>query len=215
MSLVDAVADEDEDCVASLLQGNGKLDVNIESDGWSPLLWAAKRGNAQIMAMLLQAGAFIGATDAGGSTALHKCATNGSIECTQLLLEAGASASVRDKMQQTALDVAGIMGQDGIAQLLRKAGARNAKLGITATANDADVQWLASQSKSHRHFAEHKSAGEAEAEGEAVASTKTEAEAVSCTETRGDPGNRRDARESISAAASGDNDAGACAEMQQ
>ena len=52
-SLVDAVADEDEDRVASLLDGDGKLDVNIESDGWSPLLWAAKRGNAQIMDMTI------------------------------------------------------------------------------------------------------------------------------------------------------------------
>ena len=182
-SLVDAVADEDEERVASLLDGEGKLDVNIESDGWSPLLWAAKRGNAQIMDMLLKAGAFIGATDEGGSTALHKCATNGSIECARLLLDAGASVAVRDKMQQTALDVAGIMGRTECEQLLRQAGARNAKLGVTAKTSDADERWLASQSTSKKRNPEHKSPGETEAaDGEVIASMKAKATEVAAAE---------------------------------
>ena len=213
-SLVDAVADEDEDRVASLLDGDGKLDVNIESDGWSPLLWAAKRGNAQIMDMLLKAGAFIGATDEGGSTALHKCATNGSIECTRLLLDAGASASVRDKMQQTALDVAGIMGRTECEQLLRQAGARNAKLGITADTSDADERWLASQNTSTKGNPEYKSAGEAGAGGKAIPSVKAEANEVAAAQDDRDM--RDDAiADSTLGAASMSGDAGTTYAKQQ
>ena len=85
MSLVDPVADEDLERVSTLLEGDGKLSVNVEeSDGWSPLLWAAKRGNAAIMRVLIDAGAFVGAADAGGATALHKCAANGNTECLRM-----------------------------------------------------------------------------------------------------------------------------------
>lgn len=56
----------------------------------TPLMVAARRGYAECVKALLEAGAWIGAEDQQGFSALRHAAEGGSAECAALLMEAGA-----------------------------------------------------------------------------------------------------------------------------
>ena len=60
-----------EALVAALHGAGGGLEAPPAPDSRSPLLWAADAGRAEVVGLLLRLGARVGATDAGGFTALQ------------------------------------------------------------------------------------------------------------------------------------------------
>jgi hypothetical protein len=94
--------------------------------GWSPLLWAAKSGNHEIVGLLIAAKAELGSVDPQGNTALHKSAQMGSVRCVGMLLEAGADTAHCNFHRQTPLDVATLFDQQDCVQRLSDAGAKTA-----------------------------------------------------------------------------------------
>lgn len=75
--------------------------------GIPPVVLAAMGGNAEIVSLLLDAGAVIDGTGRDGSTPLHGAAFMGHDNVVRLLLDRGADAGVRNKAGRTALDALG------------------------------------------------------------------------------------------------------------
>jgi len=65
-------------------------DAKVEAGKYTPLHAAAWRGHHQVAAVLLAAGADVGAKDSDGHTPLHKAAWNGHLSTVTALLAAGA-----------------------------------------------------------------------------------------------------------------------------
>jgi peptidoglycan/LPS O-acetylase OafA/YrhL len=79
-----------------------------DTTGITPLTLAAMGGDGEIVAMLLEAGADLDATDRDGSTALHAAAFMGQADIVRLLLDRGANAAARNsagKIPRDALSV--------------------------------------------------------------------------------------------------------------
>ena len=85
------------------LGGASLVDARVPASGKSLLAWAAERGYASVVALLIKLGASTSGEDAFGRTALHLCAKQGQARCVRLLLEAGADARARDHLGQTPL----------------------------------------------------------------------------------------------------------------
>ena len=93
--VADAAMRGNRDAVRTLLQQGA--DVNAaQGDGMSALHWAADRGDAELTAMLVYAGANPGAvTRIGQYTPLHLAARSGNVEAVKTLLGAGAAVDAR------------------------------------------------------------------------------------------------------------------------
>ena len=100
-------------------------DVNLY--GWSPLIYAAYNGHAQIVDYLLRRGARIDATTENGSSALFFAARFGHIEVVELLLKNKADPMIANENGDTAVDWALKSENTDIADLLRAAGGRSGK----------------------------------------------------------------------------------------
>lgn len=84
-----------------------------------PLHAAIALGNTtQTIALLLEAGADVNATQAGGFSPLHQAAAAGKREITELLLKNGARADVRCDQGKLAADYARERGHAALAELL-------------------------------------------------------------------------------------------------
>ncbi len=93
--VADAAMRGNRDAVRSQLQQGA--DVNAaQGDGMSALHWAADRGDAELTAMLVYAGANPGAvTRIGQYTPLHLASRSGNVEAVKTLLGAGAAVDAR------------------------------------------------------------------------------------------------------------------------
>jgi ankyrin repeat protein/uncharacterized protein YdaT len=96
----------------------------IEVDSHTPLILASQNGHAEIVKLLLNAGAKVKAKGKNNATALHVSSANGHIEIVKLLLDAGAKLNSETKNGTTALSVALQNGHTEIAKLLLDAGAK-------------------------------------------------------------------------------------------
>ena len=131
--LIDAAKEGNVATVRALLAGGFKPDVRDEDvsklELWSvadftPLIWAATRGHAEVCRVLLAAGAAVDAQDRGGWRALDWCAWYGHEDALRVLLDAGAAANYRNVSSgETALHSAAINGSIGCARLLVERGA--------------------------------------------------------------------------------------------
>eukprot|EP00960_Hanusia_phi_P047346 758354-Hanusia_phi.AAC.1 len=79
--------------------------------GESPILTAAKKGQADVIALLKIAGFDVNATSADGETALHICATQGNNYCLQALLKENANVNKKDRKGETCAHCASREGQ--------------------------------------------------------------------------------------------------------
>ena len=88
--------------------------------GRSPLHFAVETGNAEIVSLLIKAGASVFTTDSNGATPLHVATQYGQKTLAQILIKImGARAHIRDKNGTTPLHIAARQGhRDLTAQLL-------------------------------------------------------------------------------------------------
>jgi ankyrin repeat protein len=82
----------------------------------------ASRGDAEIVKMLLEAGADVNARQHGGFVPLHSAAANGNAPVVELLLLHGALADAKTDGGKTPADLATERGHQGLAAKLTKAG---------------------------------------------------------------------------------------------
>jgi ankyrin repeat protein len=82
----------------------------------------ASRGDAEIVKMLLEAGADANARQHGGFVPLHSAAANGNAPVVELLLLHGALADAKTDGGKTPADLATERGHQDLAEKLRKAG---------------------------------------------------------------------------------------------
>lgn len=88
-----------------------------------PLHAAAAGNSAEIVAVLIDAGAYVDARQAGGFTALHSAAQNGNLDMARLLLANRADPNATTDDNKTALILAQEAGHEPIVELLRQHGA--------------------------------------------------------------------------------------------
>ncbi|MFZ3136593.1 MAG: ankyrin repeat domain-containing protein [Thermodesulfovibrionales bacterium] len=113
------------------LFSNG-IDVNKKVDGISPLIYAAMRGQKEIVEFLISKGADVNVKDnivevpggfSGGRTTLHYAVLWGHKEIVGLLMSKGADVSARSVQNETPLMLAIQEGHKEIAELLILKGA--------------------------------------------------------------------------------------------
>ena len=122
LQLVEAAKQGDVPAIASLLKKH--VDVNAsESDGASPLQWAAHRNHPAAAALLIRAGAKATAANSFGITPLSEAAANGNAEIIQLLLNAGADANALSAQGEPTLLTAARAGNPEAVRVLLKHGA--------------------------------------------------------------------------------------------
>ena len=73
------------------------------SQGATPLITAAERGNIPLLTLLLKHGARIDAADRDGNTALHEASFHGHVQCVEALLAAGAHPLLQNALAFTPL----------------------------------------------------------------------------------------------------------------
>jgi len=95
-----------------------------DSDGGTPLHWAARHADRHFAKLAIRAGADVNRRDDEGQTPLHWAAQPRREETMEILIEAGADLSVRDKQGRTPLMLAVERGYMNIAGFLRQHGAR-------------------------------------------------------------------------------------------
>jgi len=99
-------------------------DVNAaDDDGWTPLIYAAYRGNTDITILLLKYRTNINAVDKYGNTALMTVCWRGNTDMVKLLLRYGADINIVSNDGNTALINACRKGYTDIARLLIEHGA--------------------------------------------------------------------------------------------
>lgn len=112
-----------------------KSHENLGYSNGTPLLSAASQGHAPIVKILLDAGAYINASDSRNYTALHKAVQNHRGVIVDVLLERKATIDSRTKFGYTALMLAAKGSQYEIIRALVKHGANihlTNKFGLTA-----------------------------------------------------------------------------------
>ena len=121
-----------------------------DSAGWTPLICAARHGNAGATALLIEAGVDVDQRMDGGQSALYLACLHGHAKCVELLLGAGASVDLAAYHGVTAMYIACCSGRIQLAQLLSSYGADRTFLdGYTAErlcatyGHHALAEWLA------------------------------------------------------------------------
>jgi len=134
--VADAAMNGDKEGVRTLVKQ--AVDVNAaQGDGMTALHWAAKKGDLEVVQMLIYAGANVkAATRLGGYTPLFMAAEGGYATVIDALLKAGADAKVTAVTGITPLMMAAMSGDpDSVKRLLdggADANARESERGQTA-----------------------------------------------------------------------------------
>lgn len=130
---IDHVKEGNLDEILSLFGGSLGIDsaenrlelINLlnerDESGLAAIHWAADRGHANILDLLLTHGADVNLVDDDcGQTALHYAVSCGHIESIKVLLKHGADQSIRDSDEMTCLDMATDANDEDVLEILRK-----------------------------------------------------------------------------------------------
>ena len=151
-ALLDAVRADDRAAVERLLK-QGVNPNERESDGTTPLAWAAMRANTGVAAILLKAGADPNLANELGIVPLGIAVANASVDMAKLLLTNRASANAARENGETPLMTAAHLGRVDMMKLLLVHGAkvneRDRKFGQTA------LMWAAGQPEAVRLLLEY------------------------------------------------------------
>lgn len=117
-ALIKAAKKGNSDKIKRLIKAGASATAK-NKEGWSPLHFAADRGNTDICKLLMEeyaraggsARKLINAKNNFGRTPLHYAATNVDTRTCELLLENGAEITARDKFGNTPLDMAILSGR--------------------------------------------------------------------------------------------------------
>ncbi len=115
---------DDAEIARLLIEAGADLDAKTRLGDLTPLLLAAKNGNAALIEILLEAGGNANDADANGTTPLMYSAASGNTDAVKLLLEGGAEANATDSTNgQTALMFAAAQGRREVVRILAAGGA--------------------------------------------------------------------------------------------
>ncbi|CAI7623075.1 unnamed protein product [Penicillium pancosmium] len=121
-----------DEALVNLLLSTETVDLNPQdTQGWTPLRWAAAYGQLNIVEMLLRAGAEVDARDKDGWTALRWAAHQGHKTIVKLLIRHEASIETSSGDQWTLLRWAAREGRENIIKLL-------VEMRVDLNATDAD-----------------------------------------------------------------------------
>ena len=109
--------------VESLLKAGAVVDAT-DSEGYTSLIRASERGDADIVELLLKRNARPNAQTRQGASALMLAARRGNAEIVRLLLDKKADPNLADFTGRTAMAYARQAGRASIEPMLRKAGGR-------------------------------------------------------------------------------------------
>ncbi|EKX52968.1 hypothetical protein GUITHDRAFT_64811 [Guillardia theta CCMP2712] len=91
-----------------------------DSDGWTPIFWAAVNDRSSAIDALCERGANVSAVDKNGATALHWAAVNGSSNAIHNLLKRGLKVTAKDKQGRTPVQLAWEYGQEISHEVMRR-----------------------------------------------------------------------------------------------
>eukprot|EP00435_Cladocopium_sp_Y103_P013227 s989_g3.t1 len=120
---VSACAQNEVERVAEMLQRPQNPNAR-DGDGWPALHFAAERGNASCVELLLEARAHLEIRAVDSSSALHCAAFNGQSKVLKLLLDARADKNSELREGSTALHLAADKNHSPVVRLLLDAGAQ-------------------------------------------------------------------------------------------
>ncbi len=101
--------------------------AQVDTPNWSPLMYAAFNGHADVVEYLLGRGASIDAQAKNGFTPLIAASRNGSQKTVALLLKRGAKPNLLTQTNETAMDWALKNNNTDAANMLRKVGGLSGK----------------------------------------------------------------------------------------
>jgi len=107
--------------IARKLRARG---AQVETPGWTPLIYAATGGHDEMVRYLLAEGANINATSPNGTTALMMAVREEKFSTAELLIARGANVNMRNEQGATALSYAEQSGDTALVARLKRAGAR-------------------------------------------------------------------------------------------
>ncbi len=109
-----------------LLEKGEDVNARLTSDapGWTALMFAANKGNGELVIYLISRGADVNNRALNGRTALMCAAKRGYKKIVAVLLKRGADAAATDRAGNTALSLAKKKGHAEIVALLERAGAK-------------------------------------------------------------------------------------------
>ncbi|MES2511452.1 MAG: ankyrin repeat domain-containing protein [Pseudomonadota bacterium] len=108
---------------------NGDLDLasqlvkrgaDVNKTGWSPLHYAATKGQLALIRLFLENHAYIDAESPNGSTPLMMASMYGTPEAVKLLLDEGADALLRNQQGLTAIEFAQRANRKDVADIIAK-----------------------------------------------------------------------------------------------
>jgi ankyrin repeat protein len=101
-----------------------KRGADVNKTGWTPLHYAASKGQTAVIRLLLDNSAYIDAESPNGTTPLMMAAMYGSPESVKLLIEEGADTSMKNQQGLTALQFATEGGRPDAIRMLNTVAAR-------------------------------------------------------------------------------------------
>lgn len=103
-------------CVTALVEAGAEIDP----DGWTPLIYAAFEGHAEIVGYLLTLDVDVDAQSDTGITALMAASLHNHVEIVKILLEQDADTSLTNQDNQAALDMAMKAGHTEMVSILKR-----------------------------------------------------------------------------------------------
>jgi len=121
-SLIDYVKEGNCTKVSNILRSYGSTEITslinkLDEDGLGLIHWAADRGSAEVLKIIISFGADVNLVDSDMQTALHYAASCGHVECITVLLENKADLNVKDA---DGLDPKAVANDETVRELLSR-----------------------------------------------------------------------------------------------